>query len=266
MSSRVWRGELLRWYLRRARHPFKDYVVGHYWAWFAKPRVWITYNAGVISVSLGDYVQQQIFFNDYYERPLIDWLQTHLRAEDVFWDIGANIGAVTLVAARMCARVVAFEPDARARDLLARHVRENALPNVTIVAHGLADVTGRATLHAGPSNNLGMSSLLSRGTNGEAQTTVPVMRADDFARARPDLVPTVLKIDVEGAEALVLRGARDLLASGRLRAIVFEDRVDQGRPASPGILAHLPPSFHVDELGVSVPGVGDGLSNFLATR
>jgi FkbM family methyltransferase len=266
MSRSVWRGELLRWYLRRARHPFKDYLVGHYWTWFTKPRVWIAYDAGVISVSLGDHVQQQIFYEGYYERPLIEWLQQHLRASDVLWDVGANIGAVTLVAARRCSHVVAFEPDPRALDLLTRHVRENALANVTMVPHGLADTTGNATLHRGPSNNLGMSSLLSRSVGGTAQTTVPVMRADDFARQHPHLGPTVLKIDVEGAEPLVLCGARDLLASGRLRAIVFEDRVEQGRPASSGILNQLPASFHVDELGVSAPGVGDGLSNFLATR
>lgn len=266
MNPKVWRGELLRWYLRRARHPFKHYVVGHYWAWFTKPRVWIAYDAGLISVSLGDHVQQQIFFNDYYERPLIEWLQTHLRASDVLWDVGANIGAVTLVAARLCAQVVAFEPDPRALELLQRHVRENELPNVTIVPHGLADTTGTATLHRGPSNNLGMSSILSRSNGGSTSTTVPVMRADDFAREHPDLEPTVLKIDVEGAEPLVLSGAQRLLASGRLRAIVFEDRVQQGRPASPGILEHLPASFRIDELGVSAPGVGDGLSNFLATR
>ena len=33
----VWKGELLRWYLTRAKHPLKNYIVGHYWPWFAKP-------------------------------------------------------------------------------------------------------------------------------------------------------------------------------------------------------------------------------------
>ena len=58
----TWRGEVLRWYLTRARHPFKDYIVGHYWALFCRPRVWVPYDgASVISVSLGDYLQQRIF-------------------------------------------------------------------------------------------------------------------------------------------------------------------------------------------------------------
>src|SRR5260221_13943445 len=115
-------GESLRWYLKRARHPFKNYLVGHFWAWFCKPRMWVRYDEGMgIQVCLADYVQRTIFFQDYYERPLIDWLKKILCADDVFWDVGANVGAITLVAAPRCATVAAFEPDPRS---LAR-LREN---------------------------------------------------------------------------------------------------------------------------------------------
>jgi FkbM family methyltransferase len=263
MKPQVWRGELLRWYLRRARHPLKDYVVGRYWRWFEKPRLWIEYDGqSSISVCLGDYLQQQIFFHGYYERPLVDWLKTHLTAEDVFWDVGANIGAVTLVAARPFRHVVAFEPDARALALLTRHVAANAFGNVSIIPSALAESSGHAILRAGPAHNLGMSSLR-RGADGES---VPVVRADDFARDHPAWQPTVIKLDVEGAESLVLSGAPDLLASERLRAIVFEDRVVRGRPASAEIVDRLAPAFRIDELGASAEDAGDGLSNFLATR
>ena len=113
MNARVWRGESVRWYLTRAKHPFKSYIVGHYWWWFEKFDVWIKYDGGgVINVALGDYVQQQIFFDGYYERPLVEWLKRTLTSTDVFWDVGANIGAVSLVAAGLC-HVSAFEPDLR---------------------------------------------------------------------------------------------------------------------------------------------------------
>jgi hypothetical protein len=79
MNARVWPGESVRWYLTRAKHPFKSYIVGHYWWWFEKFDVWIKYDGGgVINVALGDYVQQQIFFEGYYERPLVDWLKRTL--------------------------------------------------------------------------------------------------------------------------------------------------------------------------------------------
>jgi FkbM family methyltransferase len=268
MKPTVWRGEALRWYLTRARHPLKDYLVGHYWKVFERPRFWIGYDErSAISVCLGDYLQRQIFFDGYYERPLIDWLKKNLRPSDVFWDIGANIGAVSLVAARQCGRVVAFEPDRRALELLTRHVDANGLGNVTIVPRALADSTGEAVLNAGPAHNLGMSSL-ARPPLPDRDDDVQViatLSADDFVREHPDLRPTILKLDVEGAESLVLSGARGILVSDSLRAVVFEDRAAHGQPASSGIVASLA-SFQIDELGTSAPGVGDGLSNFLATR
>ena len=270
MTPAVWPGEAVRWYLRRARHPLKDYVVGHYWRWFERPRFWIRYDEGsAISVCLGDYLQRQIFFEGYYERPLIHWLQTNLRPSDVLWDIGANIGAVTLVAARHCQRVVAFEPERRALDLLTRHVNANGMSNVTVVPRALADTTGTAVLYQGPANNLGMGSLTPHVTNGDHQAvtaSVPTLKADDFVREHPGLRPTILKLDVEGAEDLVLSGATELLHSDTLRAVVFEDRVTHGQPASRRIVDCLAPWFEIDELGTSAPGVGDGLSNFLAIR
>jgi hypothetical protein len=41
MNARVWLGESVRWYLTRARHPFKNYIVGHYWRLFEKLDVWV---------------------------------------------------------------------------------------------------------------------------------------------------------------------------------------------------------------------------------
>ena len=272
MTPKVWPGEALRWYLLRARHPLKNYLVGHYWRAFERPRFWIRYDdRSAISVCLGDYLQRHIFFDGYYERPLIDWLKTNLQESDVLWDIGANIGAVTLVAARQCRRVVAFEPDRRALDLLTRHVDANGITNVTIVPGALADSTGTAVLHSGPAHNLGMSTLTPDTPDRDrpaspATAVIPTLRADDFVRDRPELRPTILKLDVEGAEALVLSGAAELLLSETLRAVVFEDRVTHGRPASRGIIDCLAPWFQIDELGASAHGVGDGLSNFLATR
>src|SRR5262245_65233573 len=111
MNPRVWPGEGVRWYLTRARHPFKNYIVGHYWRVFEKFQLMIRYDGGgVINVTLSDYLQQKIFFEGYYERPLVDWLKRTLKSDDVFWDVGANIGAISIVASRLCARAVAFEP------------------------------------------------------------------------------------------------------------------------------------------------------------
>jgi len=268
MRPRVWIGEALRWYLKRARHPLKDYIVGHYWGWFSRRRVWIRYDTtSVINVRLGDYLQQQIFFEEYYERSLIDWLKQTLGPTDVFWDVGANIGAVTLVAARLCARVVAFEPDPRSLRLLEANIRANRLANVEIVPKALGLAAGTAPLYQASDLNIGMTSLLSgRGaTAGEAE--VSVIRADDLVETHAHLAPTIMKIDVEGAEHLVLGGATRTLGSGRVRAIVFEDGYDEhAMPVNAAVMAILrADGYDVEPFGTSDAHAADGMCNFLAT-
>jgi FkbM family methyltransferase len=269
LSPRVWLGESLRWYVTRARHPFKDYVVGHYWSWFCKPRIWITYDGtAAINVCLGDYLQGRIFAHGYYERPLVDWLRRTLRPTDVFWDVGANIGAVTLVAARLVTRVVAFEPDPRSLVLLRRNLSMNRLGNVEVVPAALGDRAGTATLHQGAASNTGMSSLVAGGATTAGDIPVTVTRVDDVLATRADLAPQVMKLDVEGAEHLVVRGATRLLRSGQLRALVFEDRTDpQGHPTNAALVGGLVEAgYDIRPLGVSDESAADGLCNFVATR
>lgn len=264
---RTWPGEWLRWYLTRARHPLKAYIVGHYWSWFARRRRWIQYDdVSVISVSLDDYLQQRIFFDGFYERPLVDWLKRSLRQSDVFWDVGANIGAISLVAARFCDRVVAFEPEPSALELLGTHVQVNRLANVTIVPCALGDRDTTATIHQGPSSNLGMSSLMRQGNEGPS-ATIKVAQADAFVSDQPWLQPTVIKIDVEGAEHLVLRGAHNVLRSPALRAIVFEDRRSpESEPTNRALVECLHSAgYRIDPFGLSDAQTDDGMYNFLAT-
>ena len=186
LTPQVWLGESLRWYLMRARHPLKNYLVGHYWSWFCKARVWIKYNeTAAINISLGDYLQQRIFFEGYYERGLVEWLKRTLQPGDVFWDVGANIGALTLVAARLCRRVVAFEPDPRSLKWLTLNVRANGIENVDIVPMALGESDGMALLHQAAAVNTGMSSLLPGHGVTVGDVQVQVVRIDELIQERP---------------------------------------------------------------------------------
>jgi len=268
VTPRVWIGESLRWYLKRARHPFKNYLVGHYWHLFARARVWVGYDGwAVINVGLGDYLQQEIFFDGYYERPLVDWLKHTLRPDDVFWDVGANIGAITLAAAPLCRKVVAFEPDPRSNVRLSQNVAVNRLAHVEIVEGALGVEAGVAPLYQSGVRNSGMTSLIAGRSDAVGQTNVPVLRADDLIARRPELAPTIMKLDVEGAEHLVLGGATNLLRSGRLRAIVFEDGRDaNARPANHEVVERLlEAGYRIEPFASSDTRAADNMYNFLAT-
>jgi hypothetical protein len=97
---------------------------------------------------------------------------------------------------------------------------------------------------------------------------VNVTRADDLIARRPELAPTFMKIDVEGAEHLVLGGATRLLRMGNLRAIVFEDRRDaENRPTNAEAVLQLEQArYRIEPFALSETTAPDDMFNFLATR
>jgi FkbM family methyltransferase len=159
------------------------------------------------------------------EKALLDMLHEG----DVFYDIGANIGWYSLLAARKTlAPVVAFEPSVRNAAILQQNAATNRLAVTTIPA-AVSDVDGWATF-------LDRSSLEGRldKDDCEAQAErrakrnrprarthpVPVVTVDSFLAASEQQPPAVVKIDVEGAELGVLRGMVDTLAATRPRLLI----------------------------------------------
>jgi FkbM family methyltransferase len=144
------------------------------------------------------------------------------------WDIGANVGIVSLLCARHGAtRVVAFEPAgvnvARLEDH--RQANPHLALRIEVIPAAVSDVDGEAELLAGDAAAEGQ--IISRGVQlwldpyrGARAVTVKTIRLDSvLGEGRPG--PGLLKIDVEGAEVLVLASAKRLLRDSR-PAIVLE--------------------------------------------
>ena len=116
-------------------------------------------------------------------------------------DVGANVGFFTLLASRLVGpsgRVLSFEPFPGALTYLRRHLELNNVNNATVVAAAVSDVSARVGFRA--HENLTMGRLADGGE-----------LAVDAGLPAPDLI----KIDVEGEEAKVLRGAETLLREKR---------------------------------------------------
>lgn len=134
-------------------------------------------------------------------------------AEDRFWekysfagkivaDIGAFQGVMTLGFARLgAATIYSFEPCSVNRAALVRNVAANRLANVQILDCGLSDETRKTTMGHDPLTP-GLAAV------GQGKEVVQVRKLDDFGYPRIDL----LKIDVEGHEINVLRGAVQSIA------------------------------------------------------
>jgi len=149
-------------------------------------------------------------------------MQRVLRPGDVFYDVGASIGFFTVLGARVVGpegRVVAVEPFPDAADRLRRNVELNGFASVTVEQAAVADTSRQGTFVGG--EKLVWGWLLREGeARGAEGVEVSVVTIDDLvARGTPP--PSMIKLDVEGAEVLALRGAADTLA--RIRpAVVCE--------------------------------------------
>ena len=261
-------GEAYRWYLTKAEHPFKSKLLGHWWGWFCKPSVWIKYDGDlVIKVRLRDYIQRSIFMEGYYEPDLVQLLKSELRPSDVFWDVGANVGAMTLVAACRCKQVISFEPEPRVLARLREHLEANALAHVHVMPLALSDAGGRVMMGQAPEENLGMNSLC-RTDLGWSCQEVEAICADDLVASGDVAYPNVMKVDVEGAEAMVFRGAPSLLRNPELRLVVFETTLNKdGLPANAELTRMLEAAgLTVSPFARSDTRTHDGMGNFLARR
>lgn len=180
-----------------------------------------------------------VFREDY--EPELRYLWSILRPGDVVVDVGASFGIYSLVAASRvgpAGRVLAFEAAKASYEILSRNAELNGYHWLHPFHLALADRSGTATLyhHADPSrNSLGPTS----GALSDEQ--VPVDTLDEVL-GRMDIPGRLaaVKVDVEGAEALVLQGAHEAIARFR-PAILFEINPDAAQrlgiePTLPWIL------------------------------
>jgi len=127
----------------------------------------------------------------------------------VVFDIGANAGLYTLLASVLVGsqgRVFAFEPGPRNVRYLKAHLQLNHVSNVNVIEAAVSDRMGEASFDVGANDSMGH--LADRG-----MLRVKVVTLDELISARDVAIPSCIKIDVEGAEARVLNGAKGLLSN-----------------------------------------------------
>ncbi len=169
-------------------------------------------------------------FREYYE-PELAYLEKVLSQGKVFVDVGANFGVYTLVASRLVGatgKVIALEPTAQSFAILRENIALNHFANVRAFQVALTQSSGKAWLYHGwdpVGNSLGKDPL--SGDEGEeVQTESLDNLLEENGIGRVD----VIKVDVEGAEELVLRGAAKTLTTDS-PVVIFE--------YNPGCAAHL---------------------------
>jgi FkbM family methyltransferase len=166
------------------------------------------------------------------EVEMLEWIRG-FEVGDVFYDIGANVGSLTLATAAIHGdgvRIVAIEPSFSSFESLVRNLSLNDLLSSTIPLQiGLLDHTGLepmnyASTEAGTSLHAVGEAVDHEGrefTPVEVQM-VPTYRLDDLIETFSLPAPTRIKIDVDGYEEFVLEGAVRTLELGTVRDLVVE--------------------------------------------
>lgn len=182
-------------------------------------------NGVPILVDRGDFLGACVYYFGDYD-PRISWLcHRVLRPGDVFVDIGANCGVVTFTAAPLVGprgEVHAFEPQPAAARLLHSTIERNAFSHVRVHEVALSDSDGSSAMWV-PDDNRGAASLERHGARGGESIEVTTRKSGPFLESTlGDRPIRMMKIDVEGHEATIVRDASGFLATNGPEVIVFE--------------------------------------------
>jgi FkbM family methyltransferase len=154
----------------------------------------------------------------------------NLKNGQVCFDVGANVGYFTILGSRCVGptgRVIALEPAIRNLAYLYRHVILNKAENVTIISAACSDSESLTNFSSGKNCAEGhlTGSMHSEPASGENVSLVPTVTIDSVAR-QLGILPDLLKIDVEGAELSVLKGAQATIRKARPK-VLLEIHSDQ---------------------------------------
>ena len=150
-----------------------------------------------------------------------------LKTGDLFIDVGANAGLFSVIAAKCvgpAGRVVSVEPSPGTAALLRRQIALNQLENVVVVQCGISSAEGELTLNEVAGGHDAFNSFTTPIAGGDyTAVTVPVRSLDSIVRKELDgRTPSLIKIDTEGWELEVFKGAAGLLAAADAPNLIVE--------------------------------------------
>lgn len=165
-------------------------------------------------VSLSDHIEAQIFWQGVQEadRGEVALLKSILRPDHVFFDVGANVGVFTLLAAKRLRDgcVHAFEPSSMHLFKMHNNIKLNGFRNIVVNPIALSNTASHRTLYfpkgTGLLQNTGMATLFEGLFTDYTAEHVQANRLDDYVIEQILTRVDVLKIDVEGSELDVLIG------------------------------------------------------------
>lgn len=185
------------------------------------PQTIRTHHGLLMSIDPFDFVGRHIYVEGIYENECANLILTLLKPGDCFLDVGANIGYFTLLAVKAVGPqgvIHAFEASPRILGMLKTNITLNNFDNIEVHPKFVSDTCEKVSFYIASSDNLGRSGMLDPGDAAE-KIDVSSITINSLLPLLPRV--KVAKIDVEGAESLVLLGMSDIIARDK-PYIIFE--------------------------------------------
>jgi FkbM family methyltransferase len=164
----------------------------------------------------------QAYITPSYDHAQQTLIRKLLGPKTTYVDVGANVGTEVLLALQAGSKVYAFEPTQDSFELLQANVNLNSFAKMAqLFQTALADKAGKLTFYAFD-DGLALKNSAIQSDASQRKITVPATTLDLFIEKEKPAQVTLLKIDVEGAELLVLKGGQKALKKGLFQAIYWE--------------------------------------------
>jgi len=168
-------------------------------------------------IDTADLIQWHLFYYGSYEPEETQWMKQYIQPGMVVFDVGANIGYYTILLSKLVGEngaVHSFEAAPTTFNRLKEHMRINLCTNIRVHQLAVSDKNGECMIYCAEDSNTGESRL--EGFDGfKNKESVSCITLDSYFQKEPVNKVDFIKIDVEGAEMLVINGALSLLNNQR---------------------------------------------------
>ena len=207
------------------------------------------------------------------ELPVQHMLVEHLQAGSVFYDVGANVGFLTVLGARLVGpqgMVYAFEPVPTNAACVRQNVAANRFTQVEVIEKAVSNISGTGELNLAKYSGGAALDLASVDAppDADGKLQVDIATIDDLVNHSGLRPPDLVKIDVEGAEFEVLEGMAATTKRYRPVVIVEFDAASAStlqRKQTAGVEWLSRRGYRVQELPDSYPGAGWLVKHIIAT-
>jgi FkbM family methyltransferase len=178
---------------------------------------------GEYAMDIRSHILSRILLDKHYEPRVVSIVKRQLDPSQDALDVGANVGLFSILMASLLAsgcRVLAIEPTSRALEFLRHNIQANGFGEVVSTFAGVAsDRNGEVTVESVPGKEeySSIGSIVHQSVANESARVSNVVqsRTIDALTGEFNLRPGFMKVDTEGAELLVLSGAKDTLKEYR---------------------------------------------------